>query len=442
MVRPMMSTSIRFVSSLFLALSLAGCGGADIDEPTSSSTEDSASDVSKEALHGSKLGEKLVGGWKAQGSLYPRLDLAADGTYSLDTGMRCATNVCASGESGVWNLYRSMSGRYYVGLFTKTSEAWYQVRTVEGEPKLLTGAFGTKGAFEPLPRPVYCVEWEAADENGNSLGAFYAENVKSYQEGKDKLAQITWFTHEAISEGTCAAQAPYCTEQYAPVCGEVFSEGVSTFGNLCELKVAVRTRAGDTATAKGRWTPGACEETPSGPFCGGIAAFACPGVGTCVDDPNDGCDPAAGGADCGGICQCDAVAKCGVGMYWDASPEVCSCVLENPCMLAKCSAGYVCENHDGSAVCVSDGTAACGNTVCGAGSVCCNASCGICTAPGMACIQIACELARVLVPTSRRAAERSAALLVCARAPNEPGSSAVPRQHCGPIRRHRGMLEA
>ena len=35
----------------------------------------------------------------------------------------------------------------------------------------------------------------------------------------------------------------------------------------------------------------------------------------------------------------------------------------------------------------------CGTTVCGEGLVCCNASCGICTKPGMACIQLACDLA-------------------------------------------------
>ena len=38
-------------------------------------------------------------------------------------------------------------------------------------------------------------------------------------------------------------------------------------------------------------------------FCGGIAGFACPRPGqVCVDDPCDDCDPAQGGADCGGVC--------------------------------------------------------------------------------------------------------------------------------------------
>ncbi len=34
---------------------------------------------------------------------------------------------------------------------------------------------------------------------------------------------------------------------------------------------------------------------------------------------------------------------------------------------------------------------ACGNTVCAPGTECCNASCGLCVAPGGACIQLACE---------------------------------------------------
>jgi len=39
-------------------------------------------------------------------------------------------------------------------------------------------------------------------------------------------------------------------------------------------------------------------------FCGGIAGFACHEANeTCVDDPSDSCDPANGGADCGGLCQ-------------------------------------------------------------------------------------------------------------------------------------------
>ncbi len=42
--------------------------------------------------------------------------------------------------------------------------------------------------------------------------------------------------------------------------------------------------------------------TPPVAFCGGFGGFACPDDLTCIDDPNDSCDPMNGGADCGGIC--------------------------------------------------------------------------------------------------------------------------------------------
>jgi hypothetical protein len=44
-------------------------------------------------------------------------------------------------------------------------------------------------------------------------------------------------------------------------------------------------------------------EACAGPgFCGGFAGFPCPTGLTCIDNPNDGCDPQRGGADCAGMC--------------------------------------------------------------------------------------------------------------------------------------------
>ena len=46
--------------------------------------------------------------------------------------------------------------------------------------------------------------------------------------------------------------------------------------------------------------------TPAAPaepaVCGGIAGFQCPDKSACMDDPNDACDPDAGGRDCMGVC--------------------------------------------------------------------------------------------------------------------------------------------
>ncbi len=187
-----------------------------------------------------------------------------------------------------------------------------------------------------------------------------------------------------------------------------------TAGHHCELEEVV------CVTAPCYPVPVCVPDEPS-VFCGGIAAFPCPGLGTCVDDPNDGCDTEQGGADCGGLCVCDQSESCKAGYLFDSSPEVCGCVTDptlDPCASVRCAAGTECQVIDGSAACVpttsacaatlcpvdttcqeidgaaqcvSNGSLACGSSTCAEGTVCCNSSCGICTPPGFACIQIACE---------------------------------------------------
>ena len=126
-------------------------------------------------------------------------------------------------------------------------------------------------------------------------------------------------------------------------------------------------------------TTGKCVPGPA--RCGGIAGIACPGLGRCVDDPNDSCDPAAGGADCGGICSCGQNGACDANSKFDSSPSVCACVPvkpvcgpvcdiycqygnvadangcptcqcnPDPCATVKCAGGTHCD----SGKCVSDG---------------------------------------------------------------------------------------
>lgn len=139
----------------------------------------------------------------------------------------------------------------------------------------------------------------------------------------------------------------------------------------------------------------ACSGAPppeGGPFCGGIAGIPCPGAGECVDDPRDDCDPDLGGADCGGVCECNAIATCLEGHTWDDSSEVCACVpATNPCAAVLCIVGTECVVENGKPACVPIGGEPCGETTCGEGLVCCNDSCGICTPPGDACITLECE---------------------------------------------------
>jgi hypothetical protein len=69
-----------------------------------------------------------------------------------------------------------------------------------------------------------------------------------------------------------------------------------------------------------------CEPNVTRYACGGIAAIACPGAGQCMDDPDDDCDPADGGADCPGLCHCVQQGPCGGILTFDRSPNVCMCV--------------------------------------------------------------------------------------------------------------------
>ncbi len=167
----------------------------------------------------------------------------------------------------------------------------------------------------------------------------------------------------------------------------------------------------------GRRAP-ATAATPAIARCGGITGTPCPSGFVCVDDPFDGCDPLAGGADCGGIClreldynPCAAI-LCTVGStccpncggICVPADTICSDALcfGEPCGSTVCGVGEYCCNESCS-ICAPIGGACtaqfcgdvppgevCGRTVCPPGEVCCNASCGICTPPDGFCIQIAC----------------------------------------------------
>jgi len=164
--------------------------------------------------------------------------------------------------------------------------------------------------------------------------------------------------------GRCERVPEVCYKIYAPVCG---CDGV-TYGNDCEAHAAGVSIA----------QTGECAPKPT--FCGGIAGIACPDGQTCVDDPNDSCDPNAGGADCGGICvDQPAPTFCG-GIAGIPCPDGESCV-DNPNDSCDPNAG----GADCGGICVKSD--ACGDTQCAPGFVCCNPVMGICTKPGMVCIQ-------------------------------------------------------
>lgn len=106
---------------------------------------------------------------------------------------------------------------------------------------------------------------------------------------------------------------------------------------------------GSWSCPESRCVDGACvvelTTCPDPRFCGGFAGFPCPRGYVCLDDPSDDCDPAHGGADCGGVCvpieqappDCWTEADCSVpaGPCWECRDGSYSCP-EAKCVDGMC----------------------------------------------------------------------------------------------------------
>lgn len=196
-----------------------------------------------------------------------------------------------------------------------------------------------------------------------------------------------------------------------------FDTWTRTLGRPSSRRSALTVLAGSVAAILGRRSAFAQTEGP-GMACGGLMGLTCPDGYVCVDDPNDACDPAAGGADCIGVCvlQSDnpcAATTCLQGMSCCplcggvCLPPDVACTEDvcagQPCNQVTCGAGEYCCNESCSlcapigAMCIelycepeSQSGVACGKATCPPGQVCCNESCGICTPPGGMCIALYC----------------------------------------------------
>jgi hypothetical protein len=188
---------------------------------------------------------------------------------------------------------------------------------------------------------------------------------------------------EAASAGVAVESSGACAPSGGPACGGIAGiacpgsgqcvddpsdscdpkQGGADCGGLCECSTTAPCPPGSTFDS----SSSVCACVTAAPTCGGIAGIRCPGNAQCVDDPSDGCDPAHGGADCGGICECNATTQrvCPPGSHFDPSAAVCGCAPD-------------------------PGGVTCGTRTCDAGQICCSPSCGICGPKGGLCPQIAC----------------------------------------------------
>lgn len=144
-----------------------------------------------------------------------------------------------------------------------------------------------------------------------------------------------------------------CVEQ-EPGCGH---DGDCDEGEFCDFTQINSICAYDIEC-------GTCAPKEEPTQCGGIAGLPCEPGETCVDDPNDDCDPNNGGADCGGICVpaepgCGHDGDCGADEFCDFSQVNPICAYDIECgtcapkPLAQCGgfAGLPCE---AGFVCVDD----------------------------------------------------------------------------------------
>ena len=330
-MRVNLARSVNFFSALALAcaLGIGGCGAG------STTSGDGAVEpgTSAEALTSAAITNQLVGGYHDVNGAFPALTLDATGGYAIDTGVRCLPRLehpCTSVERGTWTLHRLSTALFtsYDAVLTPTTGTvhWLTVQ-VQGDvvaPKLV-GEYGFTTTF--VKNTTYCVEYERPYSGGSS---FYAQNVDTYAAGTAVLASVaaSGSTNGAVRAGACQNQPRSCASTAAPDCGRLFTAVPITYDNSCTVKVAVRDQVAVSGSASGSWTIEVC--APTGPACGGIAGIACPGFGTCLDNPNDSCDPTHGGVDCSGVCVCDALPKCVAGQTFDSSAGKCMCVPAAP----------------------------------------------------------------------------------------------------------------
>jgi len=125
----------------------------------------------------------------------------------------------------------------------------------------------------------------------------------------------------------------------------------------------------------------AFQSCPDPGFCGGIAGFPCPPGLTCVDNPMDECDPADGGADCGGMCVREERPIACAGFTGDGCPAGYECIDEaddcdpnnggadcpgicKPSQPAQCQADSDCLVIGAPCRICPDGSAACPRATC------------------------------------------------------------------------------
>jgi hypothetical protein len=389
----MMRASFACFAGLLMVAAVApGCigGGDDVADEA---------DVSTDAL--SLTGwESLAGAWVGASGPFQGLVITrtvqGQGRHffaDADTGVRCITTPCAS--------QAHLEGRVTAG--TRNLTLRHPDRpSADAAPFYGTYAYTLNGATLTLAQggrivarlrkaTSYCSDADQCAEQRlvtpRCLGRFECEsNACRYRCGV--APQPTCATTRCAAGTICVEgdAGPRCITACATVrCTASTVCVADASGARCVPRTCANT---ETACAAGE----VCVDGDAGPTCiTRCATVRCAAGTTCVADAAGvRCELAAGAcasdADCQlsdnycGGCACDALGH-GQRPVTCASPVAC---FRQPCagLVARCdTAAHRCQ-----AVSAPAGVR-CGSATCGAGLVCCNPLRGICTAPGMFCIQ-------------------------------------------------------
>jgi hypothetical protein len=132
-------------STLLVAggLVLAGCATNSTNDVGEGAETSSSSD----AITRTNVLRQLPGDWKSD-ALYPVFNLGKDGQYSWDTGIRCITTPCPSGDAGRYYLEK-YSGVFYVYMlsYDYRTERYLRVDVKSDTVVSLTGVYGATGVF-------------------------------------------------------------------------------------------------------------------------------------------------------------------------------------------------------------------------------------------------------------------------------------------------------
>lgn len=387
------SSFAGFAGLLVVAALSSGClGGGDVAPDEAEVATDELSVAGWAPLTGAWVG--TTGAF--QGLVITR-SVEGQGRHffaDVDTGIRCITTPCPS--------QAHLEGRVTAG--TRNITLRHPDRpSAESARFYGTYAYTINGTTLTLA------------QNGRIVARL--RKATSYCSDADQCAEQGLITPRCLGYFACESSACRyrCGQPPRPTCaatlcapGTICVEGDE--GAQCiSACAAVRCTSGTTCVADAagaRCVPRTCENSPitcpAGQMCNNnvdgpgcitrCATVRCAAGSTCVADADGArCVVDAGAcvsdSDCQlydnycGGCACDALGH-------NQRPVTCSnpvACFRQPCggLTARCDTA----SHRCQAVTAAPSGPRCGSVTCGAGQVCCNPLRGICTAPGMFCIQ-------------------------------------------------------